>query len=85
MGASFRNTDQILGLVGSDLLTISPNLLQSLSSMTEEPEVCLDEKNGRKNVIRLLESLLLNLVKRTFNVLLYSREPVHRGDAYSSG
>ena len=31
MGASFRNTSQILELAGCDLLTISPELLQSLS------------------------------------------------------
>ncbi|MEN9866809.1 MAG: hypothetical protein RL748_2399, partial [Pseudomonadota bacterium] len=31
MGASFRNTGQILELAGCDLLTISPDLLQSLS------------------------------------------------------
>jgi transaldolase len=28
MGASFRNTNQILGLAGCDLLTISPKLLE---------------------------------------------------------
>lgn len=32
MGASFRNTGQILALAGCDLLTISPDLLSSLSS-----------------------------------------------------
>ncbi|SKA38804.1 transaldolase [Consotaella salsifontis] len=30
MGASFRNTDQILGLAGCDRLTISPQLLEEL-------------------------------------------------------
>jgi transaldolase len=30
MGASFRNTSQILELAGCDLLTISPELLQKL-------------------------------------------------------
>ncbi len=30
MGASFRNTGEILGLAGCDLLTISPNLLDDL-------------------------------------------------------
>ncbi len=33
MGASFRNTDQILGLAGCDRLTISPNLLEDLRAM----------------------------------------------------
>jgi transaldolase len=36
MGASFRNTDQVLGLAGCDRLTISPNLLQELRSMSGE-------------------------------------------------
>ena len=36
MGASFRNTSQILELAGCDLLTISPDLLQKLAE-TEGP------------------------------------------------
>ena len=35
MGASFRNVDQILALAGCDLLTIAPDLLNQLQSMTE--------------------------------------------------
>ena len=31
MGASFRNVEQVLGLAGCDLLTISPDLLQKLT------------------------------------------------------
>lgn len=34
MGASFRNTSQIIELAGCDLLTISPELLQKLSEST---------------------------------------------------
>ena len=38
MGASFRNTGQILALAGCDLLTISPELLEQLrQSETEVP------------------------------------------------
>ena len=33
MGASFRSTDQILALAGCDLLTISPELLDELSTL----------------------------------------------------
>lgn len=33
MGASFRNTEQIMNLVGVDYLTISPSLLQELSAI----------------------------------------------------
>jgi transaldolase len=39
MGASFRNTSQILELAGCDLLTISPELLKSLSE-SEAPVAC---------------------------------------------
>ena len=46
MGASFRYVDQILGLVGCDLLTISPNLLESLASMDEVPSVALGPELG---------------------------------------
>ncbi len=35
MGASFRNTSQIIELAGCDLLTISPELLQKLSESNE--------------------------------------------------
>src|ERR1700719_1645020 len=35
MGASFRNTGQIVYLAGCDLLTISPNLLEDLSKSSE--------------------------------------------------
>lgn len=38
MGASFRNTGQILELAGCDLLTISPELLEKLSKSNEPVE-----------------------------------------------
>ncbi len=38
MGASFRNTGEILQLAGCDLLTISPALLASLEQMNEKVE-----------------------------------------------
>jgi transaldolase len=38
MGASFRNTNQIIQLAGSDLLTISPNLLEELSKSYDPME-----------------------------------------------
>jgi transaldolase len=42
MGASFRNTDEIVELAGSDLLTISPQLLEKLSTMQGTLERKLD-------------------------------------------
>ncbi len=62
MGASFRNTNQIIRLAGCDLLTISPELLDQLektegtldrkldpakASATREPQLHLDEKTFR--------------------------------------
>jgi transaldolase len=45
MGASFRNTSQILELAGCDLLTISPDLLQKLADAdgTVERKLVADE------------------------------------------
>ncbi|XP_053396568.1 transaldolase-like [Mercenaria mercenaria] len=48
MGASFRNTNQIKGLVGCDLLTISPSLLDKLSKSTEEFSEQLNAKAAKK-------------------------------------
>jgi len=39
MGASFRNTGQILALAGCDLLTVSPKLLQVLQNTDNSPAV----------------------------------------------
>jgi transaldolase len=62
MGASFRNIDQITNLAGSDLLTISPDLLEKLeqtegtverrldpqkAKSSPEPQIHLDEKTFR--------------------------------------
>jgi transaldolase len=61
MGASFRNTSQILELAGCDLLTISPDLLQKLAdadapverklaadaSATDIEKIAMDEKTFR--------------------------------------
>lgn len=48
MGASFRNTGQIKGLCGCDLLTISPGLLGKLSDSTEDFGVQLSEQTAKK-------------------------------------
>jgi transaldolase len=42
MGASFRNTNQIIRLAGSDLLTISPDLLEQLEKVEGAVERRLD-------------------------------------------
>jgi transaldolase len=54
MGASFRNTSQILELAGCDALTISPELMAELSKSTEPVERKLSpEKASSANVERL--------------------------------
>jgi transaldolase len=47
MGASFRNTSQILELAGCDLLTISPELLAELQSSNMSVEAKLNAANAQ--------------------------------------
>jgi transaldolase len=51
MGASFRNTGEILELAGCDLLTISPKLLKELASADGEVPRKLDAAVARQNPI----------------------------------
>lgn len=52
MGASFRNTAQILELAGCDLLTISPDLLKKLSESEALIERKLHPDNLRKSHLK---------------------------------
>ena len=47
MGASFRNTGEILELAGCDLLTISPDLLEQLARSTDPIEAKLTPRRPR--------------------------------------
>ncbi len=47
MGASFRNTGEIIELVGNDLLTISPKLLEELNSKEGTLEKKLDPEKAK--------------------------------------
>jgi transaldolase len=47
MGASFRNTGQILALAGCDLLTISPELLAQLAASEGPVPRALDPAQAR--------------------------------------
>lgn len=57
MGASFRNTGQILALAGCDLLTIAPTLLEQLKKdaehcglspqLTEQEAMQITEEKGK--------------------------------------
>jgi len=49
MGASFRNSDQIKGLCGCDLLTISPKLLQELADDRAELSAYLKPDLAKTN------------------------------------
>jgi transaldolase len=79
MGASFRNTKQILGLSGCDLLTISPKLLDELASQqtpnNESIKVYLNkeqaaQKNHEKKKYERLE-------EKTFRFMLNEDEMAH--------
>jgi transaldolase len=48
MGASFRNSSQIVELAGCDLLTISPNLLEELSKSTDPVERKLSPEAAKR-------------------------------------
>lgn len=49
MGASFRNTGQILALAGCDLLTISPTLLEQLANTPGQVEKALDVAQAKSS------------------------------------
>jgi transaldolase len=55
MGASFRNTGQILGLAGCDCLTISPELMEELSKSTDPVERKLSPEKARSADVEKLE------------------------------
>jgi transaldolase len=55
MGASFRNTGEIVGLAGCDLLTISPGLLEKLDSSDETILENLNEATAKKLDIEKIE------------------------------
>src|SRR5881394_3297966 len=55
MGASFRNTGQILELAGCDCLTISPELMEGLSKSTEPVERKLTPEKAKAAKIDKLE------------------------------
>ncbi len=65
MGASFRNTDEILELCGCDLLTISPDLLAKLQADTRPAPRKLSVEAARKSPVERL-----SLDEKTFRYLL---------------
>lgn len=65
MGASFRNSGQILELAGCDLLTISPNLLEELQNTDAEVEQKLSVEAAKQSDIERLQ-----LDEKSFRFLL---------------
>lgn len=65
MGASFRNVSQITELAGSDLLTISPDLLEQLQNTAEPLERKLDPE---KAAVSDIEKITVD--EKTFRYLL---------------
>jgi transaldolase len=55
MGASFRNTSQIIELAGCDLLTISPDLLQKLADGTAPVTRKLSPETARDSDLQKLD------------------------------
>jgi len=61
MGASFRNTSQIVHLAGCDLLTISPNLLEELSKSYDPIERKLSPE-----IAKAFQAEKISLDEKTF-------------------
>jgi transaldolase len=64
MGASFRNTTQILELAGCDLLTISPELLQQLADSSAPVERKLTAGGGAVTIEKV------SIDEKTFRFML---------------
>lgn len=78
MGASFRNTSQILALAGCDLLTISPELMQELNESDAPVERCLSEEAAKASAAEKI-----SLDEKTFRWML--NEDAMAGDKLSEG
>jgi len=78
MGASFRNTKQIFGLAGCDLLTISPKLLEELKSQetseNQQIKVYLNKEQGAE---QNTEKKYEKLEEKTFRYMLNEDEMAH--------
>ena len=55
MGASFRNSGEIKELIGCDLLTISPDLLEEMQNDHGEVSVKLTEEQAAASAIEKME------------------------------
>jgi transaldolase len=74
MGASFRNTNQILGLAGCDLLTISPKLLEELASTTNKENENIQVYLSKERATSIRDKKLDKLDEKTFRWMLNEDE-----------
>src|SRR5262249_11357453 len=70
MGASFRKMDQIVGLAGCDLLTISPDLLEQLQKTPGEVSRRLSVETARASA-----GTKLHLDEKTFR-WMHNEDPM---------
>ncbi len=74
MGASFRNTNQILGLAGCDLLTISPKLLEELASKSTKENETIQVYLSKERATTIRDKKLEKLDEKTFRWMLNEDE-----------
>jgi len=78
MGASFRNTDEILELAGCDLLTIAPKLLEELSEATGSVPQKLNQEKAKS-----MDITPIHVDEKTFRWMLCENamavEKLHEG------
>jgi len=74
MGASFRNTNQILGLAGCDLLTISPKLLEELASKNTKENETIKVYLSKERATTIRDKKLEKLDEKTFRWMLNEDE-----------
>lgn len=74
MGASFRNTKQILGLAGCDLLTISPKLLDELASTSTKENEQMKVYLSKDRTTSVRDKKYEKLEEKTFRWMLNEDE-----------
>lgn len=65
MGASFRNTEEILELAGCDRLTIAPALLEKLTAATDPVEKKLDAEKAAE-----MDTAKIDMDEKTFRWMM---------------
>lgn len=79
MGASFRSTDQVLGLAGCDLLTVSPNLLAELEQDQREVVAQLSNDHTPAHCQHQVETLTQESFKAQIEKDLMSSQLLQSG------